>query len=141
MLTLRFCVSGNYNINSHGFIFRQLRVIGEVQDALNSYYVVTSVLDHLSRPQDDVVREVLAFLAALLFNGNENVQVWCFSYCYIFFRETSRANVSFCQYMTFIFSEATDGLFKIFICQSINISATFWSFLSLKPFSKNTWPS
>lgn len=60
------------NINN---IFRQLKAVGDVQDALNSYDVVTSVLDHLSRPQDEVVKEVLGFMSALLFNGNENVQV------------------------------------------------------------------
>ncbi|CAC5372100.1 unnamed protein product [Mytilus coruscus] len=52
----------------------QLHAISDVQDALNSYEVVTSVLDHLSRPQDNVVREVLSFMATLLFNGNECVQ-------------------------------------------------------------------
>ena len=52
-----------------------MRVIEDVQNALNEYGVVTSVLDHLARPQDNVVREVLAFLSALLFNGNDDVQV------------------------------------------------------------------
>ncbi|XP_033761182.1 inositol 1,4,5-trisphosphate receptor type 3-like isoform X6 [Pecten maximus] len=59
---------------------RQLKVIEEVQNALNTYGVVTSVLEHLSRPQDNVVREVLAFLAALLFNGNDEVQASLISY-------------------------------------------------------------
>ncbi|CAG2225795.1 unnamed protein product [Mytilus edulis] len=58
----------------------QLHAISDVQDALNSYDVVTSVLDHLSRPQDNVVREVLAFMATLLFNGNDCVQDNLISY-------------------------------------------------------------
>ncbi|OWF52185.1 Inositol 1,4,5-trisphosphate receptor type 3 [Mizuhopecten yessoensis] len=59
---------------------RQLRVIEEVQNALNTYGAVTSVLEHLSRPQDNVVREVLSFLAALLFNGNDEVQASLISF-------------------------------------------------------------
>ncbi|KAK3094787.1 hypothetical protein FSP39_006217 [Pinctada imbricata] len=53
---------------------KQLKVVEDVQNALNDYEVVTSVLEHLNRPQDEVVRETLAFMASLLFNGNENVQ-------------------------------------------------------------------
>ncbi|XP_062567417.1 inositol 1,4,5-trisphosphate receptor type 3-like isoform X1 [Saccostrea cucullata] len=56
------------------FIRRQLKAIEDVQDALNHFNVVTSTLDHLNSSQDSVVRETLAFLASLLFNGNENVQ-------------------------------------------------------------------
>ena len=33
------------------------------------------VLPHLSKTGDDIIREVLAFLAAMLFGGNEIVQV------------------------------------------------------------------
>ncbi|XP_033730119.1 LOW QUALITY PROTEIN: inositol 1,4,5-trisphosphate receptor type 2-like [Pecten maximus] len=54
---------------------KQLRVIDQVQDALDNCGAVSSVLDHLSRPQDEVVREVLVFMANLLYNGNESVQV------------------------------------------------------------------
>lgn len=57
------------------FNFRQLKVIEDVQNALNHYGSIDGTLEHLSRPNDDVVRELLAFLAALLFNGNEEVQV------------------------------------------------------------------
>ncbi|KAL5005127.1 hypothetical protein ScPMuIL_018583 [Solemya velum] len=53
---------------------RQLKVIEDVQIALNDYGAVISVLNHLSRPQDNIVREVLSFLIVLLFSGNENVQ-------------------------------------------------------------------
>ncbi|XP_070173522.1 inositol 1,4,5-trisphosphate-gated calcium channel ITPR3-like [Littorina saxatilis] len=53
---------------------KRLRKIEEVQEALDSYDVVVSVLGHLSRSQDSLVMEVLAFLAALLFSGNEDVQ-------------------------------------------------------------------
>ncbi|XP_076454279.1 inositol 1,4,5-trisphosphate-gated calcium channel ITPR3-like isoform X3 [Babylonia areolata] len=59
---------------------KQLRVIENVQTALDSYNVVVSVLGHLSRPQDDLVRELLAFLATLLFSGNEDVQKSMFGY-------------------------------------------------------------
>ncbi|XP_078311676.1 inositol 1,4,5-trisphosphate-gated calcium channel ITPR2-like [Crassostrea virginica] len=53
---------------------KKLQAISDVQDTLNYYDVVNSVLEHLSRPQDDVVRETLAFMCMLLYNGNENVQ-------------------------------------------------------------------
>ncbi|KAL8600021.1 hypothetical protein ACOMHN_057790 [Nucella lapillus] len=59
---------------------KQLRVIEVVQSALVSYSVVVSVLGHLSRPQDDLVRELLAFMATLLFSGNEDVQKSMFAY-------------------------------------------------------------
>jgi len=52
-----------------------LQIIEDVQDALNHYECIDGTLEHLSRPSDAVIRELLAFLAALLFNGNENVQV------------------------------------------------------------------
>ena len=64
----------------HYCVCRQLKFIETVQTALDSYDVVVSVLGHLSRPQDDLVRELLAFLAVLLFSGNENVQV-CVCVC------------------------------------------------------------
>ncbi|XP_025079753.1 inositol 1,4,5-trisphosphate receptor type 3-like [Pomacea canaliculata] len=53
---------------------KHLRAISNAQTSLVSHGVVTSVLGHLGRPEDCIVREVLAFLAALLFNGNEDVQ-------------------------------------------------------------------
>ncbi|KAK7486477.1 hypothetical protein BaRGS_00022278, partial [Batillaria attramentaria] len=59
---------------------RQLKNIESVQVALDSYDVVVSVLGHLNRPQDDLVRELLAFLATLLFSGNEEVQKSMFAY-------------------------------------------------------------
>ena len=70
-----------HSINKLLSFFRQLHAISDVQNALNSYGVVTSVLEHLSRPQDEVVREVLGFMAALIFNGNESVQVCVQSPC------------------------------------------------------------
>ncbi|XP_067668084.1 inositol 1,4,5-trisphosphate-gated calcium channel ITPR2-like [Haliotis asinina] len=59
---------------------RQLKVIESVQFALNSYNVIESTLNHLSRPQDNIIRELLAFLAALLFGGNQAVQMSLIAY-------------------------------------------------------------
>ncbi len=56
-------------------ICRQLRKVEEVQSALNNHGAMLKVLGHLSKTGDDIVREVLAFIAAMLFGGNENVQV------------------------------------------------------------------
>ncbi|KAK3607291.1 hypothetical protein CHS0354_002916 [Potamilus streckersoni] len=53
---------------------RQLKVIKDVQNALNSFDTIQSVLKHMSSPHDKICQELLAFLAALLFNGNEEVQ-------------------------------------------------------------------
>ena len=57
------------------FYSRQLLAIEDVQNALNSHGAMLKVLPHLSKPGDDIVREVLAFLAAMLFGGNKSVQV------------------------------------------------------------------
>ncbi|XP_053404110.1 inositol 1,4,5-trisphosphate receptor type 2-like isoform X2 [Mercenaria mercenaria] len=59
---------------------KQLKVIEDVQNALNHYGSIDGTLEHLSRPNDEVVRELLAFLAALLFNGNEEVQTSMFEF-------------------------------------------------------------
>ncbi|KAK6195687.1 hypothetical protein SNE40_001061 [Patella caerulea] len=59
---------------------RQLEVIESVQVAINSYGVVDSVSTHLSSSVDDIVRELLAFMCALLFGGNEAVQNSLFAY-------------------------------------------------------------
>ncbi|KAH3809582.1 hypothetical protein DPMN_137955 [Dreissena polymorpha] len=53
---------------------KQLHAIENAQNALNKMNSIEGTLEHLSRPNDMVVRELLAFLAALLFNGNEEVQ-------------------------------------------------------------------
>lgn len=45
-----------------------------MQNALNSYGAMLDVLPQLSKTRDDIIREVLAFLAAMLFGGNNNVQ-------------------------------------------------------------------
>ena len=45
-----------------------------MQDSLNNHDAMLQVLPHLSKTRDDIIREVLAFLAAILFGGNENVQ-------------------------------------------------------------------
>ncbi|XP_013381715.1 inositol 1,4,5-trisphosphate receptor type 3 isoform X4 [Lingula anatina] len=53
---------------------KQLKVILEVQNTLNSYSAVEEVLPHLGRPSNAIVRESLAFLSIMLFNANRNVQ-------------------------------------------------------------------
>ena len=53
-------------------------MIEDCQNALNHYGSIDGCLEHLARPQDTIIQELLAFLAALLFNGNEEVQV-CFA--------------------------------------------------------------
>jgi inositol 1,4,5-triphosphate receptor type 1 len=49
--------------------------IEEAQNALDKQQALLKVLPHLSKTGDDIIREVLAFLAAMLFGGNEIVQV------------------------------------------------------------------
>ncbi|KAL3848189.1 hypothetical protein ACJMK2_019063 [Sinanodonta woodiana] len=58
----------------------QLKEIEGVQNALNSFGAIESVLEHLSSPQDKIYQELLAFLAALLFNGNKEVQMSMFEF-------------------------------------------------------------
>lgn len=62
--------------------YRKLKAISDIQDTLNHFDVITSVIEHLNCPQDDVVRETLAFLCMLLYNGNENVQVLLIHKCW-----------------------------------------------------------
>lgn len=57
------------------YLHRILSLIGIVQESLNDHNAMLKVLPHLSKNGDDIVREVLAFLAAMLFAGNEAVQV------------------------------------------------------------------
>ncbi|XP_061178320.1 inositol 1,4,5-trisphosphate receptor type 2-like [Saccostrea echinata] len=59
---------------------KKLKAISDVQDALNHFDVVISVMEHLNRPQDNVVRETLSFICMLLYNGNENVQTKLYEY-------------------------------------------------------------
>ena len=54
---------------------RKLKKIELAQNALNSHGALLKVLPHLSKTGDNIVREVLAFLAAMLFGGNNEVQV------------------------------------------------------------------
>ena len=46
-----------------------------MQNAINAQSAMLEVLGHLSHTRDDTVREVLAFVAVMLFGGNETVQV------------------------------------------------------------------
>ena len=54
---------------------RQLKRIADVQNVLGDMEAMKKVLPIMARTGDDIVREVLSFLAAILFNGNEHVQV------------------------------------------------------------------
>ncbi|KAI0214643.1 hypothetical protein LSAT2_000247 [Lamellibrachia satsuma] len=53
----------------------QLRKIERLQKVLLGYHAIDWVLPHLGRQSDTIVREVLAFLAALLFGANKHTQV------------------------------------------------------------------
>ncbi|KAK3095936.1 hypothetical protein FSP39_021047 [Pinctada imbricata] len=68
--------------NPNREVRKQLSIIEGVQNALDKNNVVTSVLDHLNRPQDEVVRETLLCMASLLFNGNNNIQMSFINYFY-----------------------------------------------------------
>ena len=56
-------------------IFREIQKAKEVQLALNKLGAVESTALHLCSPSDEVVKEVLKFLAALLWDGNSKVHV------------------------------------------------------------------
>ncbi|XP_055890997.1 inositol 1,4,5-trisphosphate receptor-like isoform X3 [Biomphalaria glabrata] len=59
---------------SESKIKKQINRIKEVQNAINSHNVINKVLPHLSRRNDNIVREVLAFICIMLFNANRDVQ-------------------------------------------------------------------
>ena len=65
----------NQYIFLHISLCRRLKRIEEPQEMLNQHKAMLNVLPHLSKTGDNIVREVLAFLAAMLFGGNEIVQV------------------------------------------------------------------
>lgn len=46
-----------------------------VVTALNEQGAMLEILPHLAKQSDDLVREALAFLVAILFGGHEGVQV------------------------------------------------------------------
>ncbi|XP_077987360.1 inositol 1,4,5-trisphosphate-gated calcium channel ITPR1-like [Glandiceps talaboti] len=52
----------------------QLEKICDVQNELNEHGAMLKVLPLLARTSDSLAKEVLAFLSAMLFGGNENVQ-------------------------------------------------------------------
>jgi len=54
---------------------RQLKEIETLQNTLLEFHVVEWVLPHLGRQNNDIVREVLALLSALLFGANQQTQV------------------------------------------------------------------
>lgn len=55
------------------FDFRQLQAIADVQRVLEDNSAILKVLPHLSKNQDHLVREILSFMAAMLYGGNEQV--------------------------------------------------------------------
>lgn len=57
------------------YVCRQLKRIENVQNVLGDMDAMKKVLPIMARTGDDIVREVLSFLACILFNGNEQVQV------------------------------------------------------------------
>ncbi|XP_064638655.1 inositol 1,4,5-trisphosphate receptor type 3-like isoform X2 [Lineus longissimus] len=61
-------------------IKKQLNIICEAQNALNGHDAMLKVLPHITRPGDEIVREVLGFLGMMLFAGNEDVQQSLISY-------------------------------------------------------------
>ncbi|CAH1800283.1 unnamed protein product [Owenia fusiformis] len=61
---------------------KKLKRIEEAQNALNEHDAILKVLPHLSKPGDDIIREVLAFVACMLFGGNKNVQASMCDYFY-----------------------------------------------------------
>ncbi|PAA53235.1 hypothetical protein BOX15_Mlig016571g1 [Macrostomum lignano] len=61
---------------------RLIEVISQVQNSLNKHDAMLKVLPHLSKASDQIVREVLGFLANMLFNGNEEVQESLIDYFY-----------------------------------------------------------
>ncbi|PAA53236.1 hypothetical protein BOX15_Mlig001198g2 [Macrostomum lignano] len=61
---------------------RLIEVISQVQNSLNKHDAMLKVLPHLSKASDEIVREVLGFLANMLYNGNEEVQESLIEYFY-----------------------------------------------------------
>ena len=59
--------------------YRQIALIRELQIELNEMGAVVKSLPHLARPADRIAKEVLAFVCLMLFNANEEVQVYIFN--------------------------------------------------------------
>ncbi|XP_046366515.2 inositol 1,4,5-trisphosphate receptor type 3-like isoform X5 [Haliotis rufescens] len=55
-------------------IKKQLNHIKDLQIAINQQDVIVKVLPHLARRNDEIAREVLAFICIMLFNANRDVQ-------------------------------------------------------------------
>ena len=54
---------------------RRLKIIADVQSAINRHGAILECLDHLASQNDKKVREVLAFTVIMLNHGNESAQV------------------------------------------------------------------
>lgn len=53
--------------------FRRLQQIKDVQTVLEDHNAILKVLPHLSKNHDLLVREILSFMAAMLYGGNVQV--------------------------------------------------------------------
>ena len=65
--------------------------VEEVQNALDKQGALLTTLQHLPKRCDHVVREALAFLAALMYGGNKQVQQSLVDY----FQETREEEIFF----------------------------------------------
>ena len=74
--------------------------VATVQNKLNTMGAVNKTIGLLAKPNEDVVRETLAFLVAMLFNGNETTQDQFLDFFLgtreetFFFNVKSRMNIS-----------------------------------------------
>ena len=77
-----------------------MKRIEDVQNALNGQDAMLKILNHLAKHSDQIVREVLAFCAVMLFGGNPAVQASLSEYFLgtreekFFFAIKSRMNLS-----------------------------------------------
>ena len=61
--------------SASGYNFdRQLQVVADVQQVFEDDQAILKVLPHLSKNHDQLVKEILSFMAALLYGGNTQVK-------------------------------------------------------------------
>ena len=59
----------------YSYFSRQLATIKDLQNAFNQKEALWKVLPHVARQNDILVKEVLGFISAMLFNANSETQV------------------------------------------------------------------